>query len=40
MSQSVKGTIKQISQESTYGKTRKKSLILTTEDKYPKTSRS
>jgi len=35
MSQSVKGTIKQIGQESTYGKTRKKSLILTTEDQYP-----
>jgi hypothetical protein len=37
MSQSVKGTIKTISQESTYGKTRKKSLILTTDDKYPQT---
>jgi len=35
MSNSVKGTIKQIGQESTYGKTRKKSLILTTEDQYP-----
>ena len=37
MSNSVKGTIKQITNESTYGKTRKKSLILTTEDKYPQT---
>lgn len=37
MSNLVKGTIKQITQESTFGKMRKKSLILTTEDKYPQT---
>ncbi|MDC0390803.1 DUF3127 domain-containing protein [Candidatus Thioglobus sp.] len=37
MSQSVKGTIKRITQESTYGKTRKKSLILTTEEKFSQT---
>jgi len=37
MSQSVKGTIKRIGQESTYGKTRKKSLILTTDENYKQT---
>lgn len=37
MSNSVKGTIKQIGQQVTFGKTQKKSLILTTEDKYPQT---
>lgn len=37
MSQSVKGTIKQIGQESTYGKTRKKSLILVTDENYKQT---
>ncbi len=37
MSQSVQGTIRKITLESTYGKTRKKSVILSTEDKYPQT---
>lgn len=37
MSNSVKGTIKQIGQQVTFGKTQKKSLILTTEDRYPQT---
>ena len=37
MSNSVKGTIKQIGQQATFGKTQKQSLILTTEDKYPQT---
>ena len=34
MSQSVKGTIRKIGQESTYGKTRKKSLILKTDERF------
>lgn len=35
MSQSVKGTIRKINQEATFGKMRKKSLILETDEKYP-----
>jgi single-strand DNA-binding protein len=37
MSQSVKGTIKTITPETTFGKMRKKSVILTTEEQYPQT---
>jgi len=35
MSQSVKGTIRRIGQEATFGKMRKKSLILETDEKFP-----
>lgn len=35
MSQSVKGTIRRISQEKKFGNMLKKSLILETDDKYP-----
>ena len=37
MSQSVKGTIKTITPEATFGKMRKKSVILKTDEQYPQT---
>jgi hypothetical protein len=35
MSNSVKGTIKQINQQATFGKTQKQSVIISTDEKYP-----
>jgi single-strand DNA-binding protein len=35
MSNSVKGTIKQITQQATFGKTQKQSVIISTDEKYP-----
>ena len=35
MSNSVKGTIKQINQQATFGKTQKQSVIILTDEKYP-----
>lgn len=37
MSQSVKGRIKVIGNAGTFGKTQKKSLVITTNDKFPQT---
>ncbi len=37
MSQSVQGTIRTITPESTFGKMRKKSVVISTDEKYPQT---